>query len=59
MALFNRLLIVLLAVVVLVGTAAVLLTTLGMIQPGQLASAGRGLSIGWSRSHSSTRRPGA
>jgi hypothetical protein len=39
-ALFNRLLIILLAVVVLVAATAVLLTTLGMIQPGQLASAG-------------------
>jgi hypothetical protein len=39
-ALFNRLLIVLLAVLVLVAATAVLLTTVGVIQPGQFASAG-------------------
>jgi hypothetical protein len=39
-ALFNRLLIILLALVVLVTTIAALLTTLGLIQPVQLALAG-------------------
>jgi hypothetical protein len=40
MALFNRLLIILLALVLLVTALAALLTTLGVIQPAQLALAG-------------------
>jgi uncharacterized alkaline shock family protein YloU len=40
MALFNRILIILLSIVVLVGAGAVLLTTVGLIHPEQAAASG-------------------